>query len=1560
MAFSPVDASKEIRSKYYRYLKTMFDIGEPYRKEFNELLQKDNVLAKGPYLDVTDSFEKGKNLEQLIDEGVIAKSFSKINMNMTRPLYKHQEKAIRKVVCDKINLVVSTGTGSGKTESFLIPVLNELAKEAEEGTLSPGVRALIIYPMNALANDQTERLRGLLSDYTEITFGVYTGQTKQEYRDALIDYKMLNGDENPKSNELISRDQMIESPPNILITNYAMLEYLMLRPKDNVFFDGSYANNWKFIVFDEAHVYNGSTGIEVSMLFRRLKARLGNQNIKYILTSATLGDEKENAEVAEFAKNLCNADFNSNDVVRAARITPNPKDKLETLPVSFYVETAKRINNNSPDEIILAHIGANPNEDLSSALYDIISGDKNYWTIRKLLQNPDTVANVANSMHWTQNQLADFVTVASKAVKNDVALFDARYHMFLRAAESAYITLAPDNHIMLSPARYRYNSSTGESFKVFEVAICDYCDAIYLIGVNKDGRLEEYNRMDDAGGREIYLLADSYSDDDDEHSLEEEGIKAEEFLLCPYCGFLHIPGSNHCCEHDKSSFIKVIKAKISNESHTLTKCLACENTNTAGVTRMFFSGQEASTSVIGTALFESLPSYKISFKTEVEEDDMFGFGESSESVAEQEETAKQFIAFSDSRQAAAFYASYLNISYNNILYKRIITETLKSLKQGDMWPLPKFVDNLQTIFERENIHGKSNLASSDDYSMQKEAWKAILMELVDNNAGSSLAKFGLLGIGLNVPKTGKYAHLNLSGEELSDLCSVLGLTMMSDASIAVDAFLNKNDIEDFTYNGVQYSYTLSDSSGKHVKSFIPTRANKTNKRIDYLQKIAAKKEYLLSRDEAAVHLKNIWTGLFEKQKYIIKEAGNKNRLDSSKIIVGKPSQWYYCPKCKKLTCHNIENVCPTYLCDGTLIPVTPEEMFEGNHYYELYNNMEIRDLRVVEHTAQLDKDTASDYQNKFKHKEIDVLSCSTTFEMGVDVGSLETVFMRNMPPHPANYAQRAGRAGRSKQSAAYALTFCNKSSHDFTYFENPVNMIKGRISPPAYKVENDQIGIRHLYAATMGHFWKIHPEYFKSISAFLTKDERGKTGFDIFKEYLRGNPKELREYLESFLPKSLVQEYNVSTFGWIDDLIKDKVDGEDNGGLMTAAINNYLDEVSILEKHREELHAAEKNTYGVTQRLNSYKRENILTFLSRKNILPKYGFPVDTVEMTVSGDNQKLWGLQLQRDLSTAISEYAPGSQIVANDNLITSSYIKRMPSMGWKTFSYIKCEHCDTLNIKPYTGELNNGFDKCSQCGVEFDSAPDKFIIPEYGFIADGSKVKKPGLKRPERTYSGEVSYVGSHAANMENIFTIGNSNIKVITNHNDEMAILNTSPFYVCDTCGYTEVNNKHFMKNLKKSHKNASGYKCSNENLTKVSLGYRFLTDVTRIQFLDNQFESWDVAYSVLQAFLRGICHCLNIKEGDISGCLQTIIDNNGLNWEIVIFDNTPGGSGYAKMMNNEDTLLMVLKYTMSIMNRCSCGGDEKDSSCYACLRSYKNQKYHSILKRKYVIDFLSEIL
>jgi Lhr-like helicase len=153
------------------------------------------------------------------------------------------------------------------------------------------------------------------------------------------------------------------------------------------------------------------------------------------------------------------------------------------------------------------------------------------------------------------------------------------------------------------------------------------------------------------------------------------------------------------------------------------------------------------------------------------------------------------------------------------------------------------------------------------------------------------------------------------------------------------------------------------------------------------------------------------------------------------------SKWYYCKKCKKLTRFNIEHVCPNCYSVNTLEECNPDEYFASNYYRRQYINKKIEKLVYKEHTAQLSSELGKERQNEFKNKKINYLSCSTTFEMGIDIGSLENVLLRNVPPSPANYIQRAGRAGRAQDSSAFVLTYCSPSSHDYTFFENPLKMV---------------------------------------------------------------------------------------------------------------------------------------------------------------------------------------------------------------------------------------------------------------------------------------------------------------------------------------------------------------------------------------------------------------------------------------------------------------------------------------------------------------------------------------
>ena len=442
-----------------------------------------------------------------------------------RPLYVHQEQAIRNLCQGKRNLVVTSGTGSGKTEAFLIPILNHLLEEEKQGTLNePGVRALLLYPMNALANDQLKRLRKVLVDYPTIKFGRYIGDTEQKYEYAVEKfYRQFHG-ETLLKNDLICRDQMQQTPPHILLTNYAMLEYLLLRPADNSFFDGPTARHWKFIVVDEAHIYNGAIGIEIAMLLRRLKDRVVKSEpgkLQMIATSATLGrGRKDFPAVVEFASHLFGEKFewvedNSNrqDVVQATRVERfNETDHqyevdsnfflqlqsaLITSPETFDLESIELVckQNHLPgrviDEAKQCILNISEDQKLSRFLYFLLKDNKALdFLQKKLLSFPALLSEIASEIFPDDDLAGDkLVALVDLAVqaRQDVEsapLLPARYHVFIRALEGAFVCLNAKGH---TPGQSRIFLNRREKCphcgsKVWELRTCYRCGMGYLTG----------------------------------------------------------------------------------------------------------------------------------------------------------------------------------------------------------------------------------------------------------------------------------------------------------------------------------------------------------------------------------------------------------------------------------------------------------------------------------------------------------------------------------------------------------------------------------------------------------------------------------------------------------------------------------------------------------------------------------------------------------------------------------------------------------------------------------------------------------------------------------------------------------------------------------------------------------------------------------------------------------------------------------------------------------------------------------------------------------------------
>jgi ATP-dependent helicase YprA (DUF1998 family) len=315
--------SRALEDTYRSYLRATFHFRDPaLRQSFDHAL-RDDRLAQGPYVEAIPPFEKHDTLD------AVARARASLDLDERtvralrgdRALYAHQAEAIARIASGR-NVVVATGTGSGKTEAFLYPILLHLYRESLRGQRAAGIRALVLYPMNALANDQRDRLREIdraLVDANapfRFTFGQYIGETPHDDRDSMA----ATTKKNASPNELVLRTEMQRAPPDILLTNYSMLEYLLLRPADSQLFDNGNGRWWSFIVLDEAHQYRGAKGIEMAMLLRRLKERIragGRQGeIRCIATSATLGGPDERARIAAFAADLFGEPFDEDDVIQ--------------------------------------------------------------------------------------------------------------------------------------------------------------------------------------------------------------------------------------------------------------------------------------------------------------------------------------------------------------------------------------------------------------------------------------------------------------------------------------------------------------------------------------------------------------------------------------------------------------------------------------------------------------------------------------------------------------------------------------------------------------------------------------------------------------------------------------------------------------------------------------------------------------------------------------------------------------------------------------------------------------------------------------------------------------------------------------------------------------------------------------------------------------------------------------------------------------------------------------------------------------------------------------------
>jgi superfamily II DNA/RNA helicase len=1627
MSLDPIRATKAITDSYLDYLSTTFQLRDTdLQRQFTEQLRVPGKFVKGPILEATPPFEEGATIEALIKEKLLSPRFRRLRSESkggplrdgSCALYTHQEEAIRKAVGRGRNTVVATGTGSGKTEAFLVPILNHLFLQEERGELRPGVRALLLYPMNALANDQMARMRELLRNYPSITFGRYTGETETERKDALEKYRKMFRRE-PYGNELISRNEMRDSPPHILLTNYAMLEYLLLRPDDHVFFDGEYAGDWRFLVFDEAHTYAGAKGIEMAMLVRRLKDRVADgekEKLQCIATSATLGKGEEDfPRVAEFAEQLFGERFewdkddgSRRDVIKASRKPMGElSDERWELAPSLYAEWQRILGGASGEQCVsslvdkgrqsnvpdglLAKAENVCNGDAASFLYEVLRGDRRIAVLRGLLQEKPRYLGAAAARLFGKTPQARENTVAlvdlaarARPVEDEQALLPARYHLFVRAIEGAYLALSPVRRLYLE--RQETVDVDGRTYAAFELATCRQCGAMYLVGEEQvdDGDLKlaqpgrEYFKQ--AGNLKYHLLLDQHTEqvpenEDEAVSVGEElyGEETNEYKLCTRCGAIDKSTLvSPLCGCESPEHVRLIR--VPSKNGQVHKCPACGRQSPSNLVWRFLTGRDATASVLAAALYQQIPPRDRDLDEPVEEIDVVQDEWSSTSTSREEGPqgslvrgeGRQLLIFSDSRQDAAFFAPYLNRTYSQILRRRLILKALEDHADSvvqNKWRVEDLVNPLQQTLDELHLFPEKSLQGR-----KAEAWKWILYELLAIDRRNSLEGLGCLGFSLVRPRNWKAPRplmaWGLSEDEVWTLFVVLLDSLRTKGAIRFPDSVSPED-EFFAPRNREYYFRGNGSNRRrHISSWAPSAKGVLNSRLDFLVRLGDQLGLGRTREDCNRILKQIWS----RSLKLHDPASCWNDLFSDIVLPGedvvyrlKPRfwelrpgvidakvSWYYCNTCHNLTLLNLRGVCPTYRCEGQLRHCDPAELFQDNHYRRLYTSIEPINLVAKEHTAQLTSETAAELQTKFIDGEVNVLSCSTTFELGVDVGRLETVFMRNVPPSAANYVQRAGRAGRRTGSTAFALTFAQRRSHDLTHFNEPERMVSGEIQAPHFRLANDKIARRHLYATALADFWKKHPDTFRNVESFFFSE--AKSGPERLAEYLEAKPENLGTSLQRIVPEELRGRVGLAGWAWTSGLL-------DKEGVLSKAADDVTQVVEQLEKARYERHQHKRPSDFILRVINTIKKDYLLSFLSRKNVIPKYGFPVDVVSLQILHHSDEARGLELDRDLRIALSEYAPSSQVVAGGKLWTSRYVKRLPDRGWLKYEYAVCDHCQCYQSVPT--ETGQTLDFCQACGQPLEGKNQgKFIIPQFGFITSVKRPDKPGDSRPQKTYTTRKYYSGKSEESDRLETPLQGTTLIAIPASEGELAVINHAGyrgFKVCHWCGYTVLGNE----DVEKPHTTPWGTECQGTP-TRTYLGHEFKTDILQLRFEGYAHAERGFWLSLLYALLDGASEALDIDRQDLDGCLYPYAGDPCMP-ALVLFDEVPGGAGHVRRIaRSEETVLDVLRAALEKLQRCDCGGDEGNTSCYGCLRNYRNQYCHDELERGMVIDFLENAL
>lgn len=705
--------------------------------------------------------------------------------------------------------------------------------------------------------------------------------------------------------------------------------------------------------------------------------------------------------------------------------------------------------------------------------------------------------------------------------------------------------------------------------------------------------------------------------------------------------------------------------------------------------------------------------------------------------------------------------------------------------------------------------------------------------------------------------------------------------------------------------------------------------------------------------------------------------------------------WLRCRDCGRLYEQTVKRLCPA--CLGAVIGADPDYLNARAGYYRQQlerafdeGSAEPFGLSAAEHSAQLtgrEDDEAFTRTEKYELRfqdipvdgapPIDVLSCTTTMEVGIDIGTLCGVALRNVPPHVANYQQRAGRAGRRGKSVASVVTYAHGTSHDAHYYGHPGPIISGDVLPPVVYVENQQVLRRHINAYLVQRFfhetvtagtatYKLF-ESLGTVEQFLS-DEHA-CSLRKLREWLQAHAHALQAELRHWVP-SHSHRLNEPIAG-VEATVTSAVDSLVDVLTRTLPVDAY--------RRRDQLTGIEREV------LDRQLEERLLDTLIGRAIFPRYAFPTDVVGFWVSKRksaadpaHKRSFEYEPQRDLQVALSECAPGSTLTIDKFRFVSAalFSPYEPTVGptlQRAQDYAACSACGYVTLKSSAGALTS----CPNCHSE-ELFRKRFIVPQ-GFAPDTNEPREVD-RGDTPVHAGRTTYAQIEVEEPPRVWDVCLYENRCAAAARAQSLVtvnkgIGNRGFTVCPECGRTEpVFGKGYTSSAmtrggvprRHLHPLEHGVFCDGRAVGPYYLGHRFPTDVllVRLRFdppvicptADRPDASGKAGRTALTSLVEAVAlaasRTLQIDEGELAGNWSPVLGGGAAEVYMFLYDLLPGGAGYTKLVREH--LDDVLAAAERLLADCDC-----DTSCYRCLRHYNNHPFHSALDRHLALAALAHV-